>query len=626
MINMKDWSNLAKIIYKRTYSRINETGKSETWEQTVDRVIEGNIGKYRGTPFLEPNEEERLRYFLLNRKASPAGRGLWFSGTTAQEKLGGMGLNNCAYFSLEDIYTLVDVQDYLMLGSGVGVSVEHRFVSKLPKVRKDVEIIHKPTKDADFIIPDSREGWNKLTSKLLKAFFYTGKGFTFSTVCVRGSGEPIKGFGGTASGPIPLIEYVEKVVAILKEREGKHLRPVDCLDIVCCIGEMVVSGNVRRSAIIILGDPWDKEYLKAKRWELGNIPNYRDKANLSVVCDDIEDLHPLFWKTYENGEPFGLVNRTNMQKYGRMGEKKKDNAVGVNPCGEVPLESGEICNLQEIYLPNLSSIEEFREAARLMHRWGKRVSNEDYHNDLTDKIVKKNRRIGTGITGCLQSGLFAPEVLDEVYNIIQKENVEYSKKLGIPESIRTTTVKPSGTLSKLGECTAGIHPAFSRYYIQRVRFSSNDPIVQLLKNTGHKIEFVERFDGTYDRNTVVAEFYVETPEGTQCADENFDTWKQLEVLKTAQKHWSDNSVSVTVYYKREELDTVKQWLKDNLKEIKCISFLCHSEHGFAQAPWEAISKEEYQKLSAKVQPVNFEDIVVGDLESMECEGGSCPLK
>lgn len=623
---MKDWSNLAKIIYKRTYSRITPSGENETWEQTVDRVIEGNIGKYRGTEYLEQNEEERLRYFLLNRKASPAGRGLWFSGTPAQKKLGGMGLNNCAYFSLENIYTLVDVQDYLMLGSGVGVSVEHKFVSKLPKVKKDVQITHQTTTDADFIIPDSREGWNKLTSKLLKAFFDTGKGFTFSSVCVRGAGEPIKGFGGVASGPLPLINYVEKVSAIVKAREGRHLRPIDCLDIICCIGEMVVSGNVRRSAIIILGDPWDKEYLKAKRWELGNIPNYRDKANLSVICDDIEDLHPLFWKTYEDGEPFGIVNRTNMQKYGRMGEKKRDNAVGVNPCGEVPLESGEICNLQEIYLPNLESAEEFKEAGRLMHRWGKRVSDEPYHNPTTDRIVKKNRRIGTGITGCLQSTLFTPDTLNEVYEVIQKENVAYSKQLGIPESIRTTTVKPSGTLSKIGECTAGIHPSFSQYYIQRVQFSSNDKLVPLLREAGHKVEFIKRFDGTYDRDRVTVEFYIKTEDGTACADRDFGTWKQLEVLKMAQKYWSDNSVSITVYYKREELEEVKSWLKDNLNEIKCISFLCHDEHGFDQAPWEAMTAEEYERLGAKVKPIDFEDITLGEMSSVECEGGSCPIR
>lgn len=621
-----DWSNLAKITYKRTYARTLEDGRTENWEQTVDRVIDGNVKKYRGTDALEPNEEERLRYLMLNRKAMPAGRGLWYSGTEAQERLGGMGLNNCAALALDDIFNLVIVQDYLMLGAGMGVSVEHRFTSKIPKVKKGVVVNHLATNDADFIVPDSREGWCKLTAKVLKAFFVTGESFTYSTVCVRGAGELIKGFGGKASGPLPLVTYVEKFSEILRAREGKFLRPIDCLDLVCTIGEMVVSGNVRRSAIIILGDPWDKEYLKAKRWDLGNIPTQRAMANLSVVCDDVDDLHPLFWKTYESGEPFGILNRRNMQKFGRMGEESKDPAMLTNPCAEIALESGEVCNLQEIFLPNLESAEEFKEAARLMHRWGKRVSAEDYHNPLTDKVVKRNRRIGTGVTGCLQSSLCIKGVLNEAYQTIQQENEAYSKVLGIPKSIRTTTVKPSGTLSLIGDCTPGIHPAYSKYYIRRVRFASNDSLVPLLKEAGHHVEFVKRFDGSLDHGTVVADFYCETPEGTPCADENFDTEFQLDLVKMMQKYWSDNSVSVTVYYKREKLNQIKEWLKDNLKEIKTISFLCHNDHGFDQAPYEAITKEEYEKLSVKVNPIDFDKISIGDLESMECSAGVCPIK
>jgi len=622
----KDWSNLAKIVYRRTYARPTGDGTFENWEQTVDRVIEGNIAKYRGTSALETNEEERLRYFLLNRKAAPAGRGLWLSGTQTQADMGGLGLTNCAFFSFDEVFKLVDIQDYLMLGAGVGASVEHRFISKLPRVKKDVVITHTLTKDADYIVPDSREGWCQLTAKVLKSYFVTGKSFTYSTICVRGAGEPLKRFGGTASGPMPLIEFVDKLGQIVKSREGRHLRPIDGLDMICATGEMVVAGNIRRSALIILGDCWDKDFLKAKRWDLGTVPSQRGMANLSVVCDDVDDLHPLFWKTYEHGEAFGLVNRTNMQRYGRAGEKKRDTAVGINPCGEISLEDGEVCNLQEIFLPNLDSVDEFKEAGRLMHRWGKRVSAEPYHLDLTDKVVKRNRRIGTGITGCLQSELFTSNVLDKVYNVIAKENVNYSKILGIPESIRTTTVKPSGTTSLVGDCTPGIHPAYSRYYIRRVRFSSEDPLITVLKDAGHKLDYVQKIDGTLDLRTIVAEFYCQTPEGTPCADENFGLDEQLETLRTAQKHWSDNSVSVTIYYKDGDIPKIKEWLRDNLSDLKTISFLKHSEHGFQQAPYEAITEAEYTKYSAKVQPIDFETITGGEMESQECAGGMCPIK
>ena len=494
---MKEWSNLAKIVTRRTYNR-NDNGVLEKWPDTVERVLKGNITGFN----ISKEEEDRLRYFLTNRKAMPAGRGLWFSGAPSHKKVGGSALSNCWYISGNDWTNFVMAQDLLMLGGGVGLSVEHRFVSKLPKIKKNVIIIHHRTRDADFIVPDSREGWNELTYRVLESFFVTGKSFTYSTYCIRNAGEPIKGFGGTSSGPIPLVEFVNKLCAIFIAREGRSVRPIDAADIICAIGEMVVSGNVRRSAIIILGDPWDKEFLKAKRWDLGSIPSYRAMANFSVVCDDVEDLHPYYWKTYEAGEAFGIFNRTVAQTYGRMGEKKKDTGEGVNPCGEAVLESMENCNLQEIFLPNLDSVKEFEEAAILMHRWGKRVTCEKYHNPKNDEVVKRNRRIGTGITGCLQAPqFFNAEVLDSVYSSIQQENIAYSKELNIPESIRTTVVKPSGTLSFLGDCLPGIHCGWSRYEIRRIRFSSSDSLIPLVRKAGYHIEPVRRFDGSLDHTT-----------------------------------------------------------------------------------------------------------------------------
>lgn len=621
---MHTQSNLAKVVFGRTYTR-EDNGKLETLEDVVNRVIKGNLRTVK-EEFLLPDEENRLRYFMLNIKAMGAGRVLWFSGAPSHATLGGAALCNCWFLTVDDWKNFVIAQDLLMLGGGVGISVEHRYVSKLAKIKRGVKILHRNTRDADFIVPDSREGWCELLRRILESFFVTGKSFSWSTFCLRGAGEPIKGFGGKASGSLPLIEFVVKLAHILQEREGKHLRPIDCSDVVCAIGELVVSGNIRRSAIIIVGDPWDKEYLRAKRWDLGTLPTQRSCANFSVVCDDAEDLHPLFWKTYEIGEPFGVVNRKNIQKYGRMGELKKDTAISVNPCGEATLESYEPCCLQEIFLPNLDGKKEFMEASRLMHRFGKRVTIENFHHEEINEVVHRNYRVGTGITGCLQSPLFNPDTLDEAYEVIQKENVNYSKQLGIPPSIRTTLVKPSGTLSLVGDCTPGIHPAFSKYYIRRVRFASNDRLVPVLKEAGHHIEPVKRFDGTLDHNTLVVDFYCETPDGTPCADSGFDTWKQLDTLLLAQKHWADQAVSVTVYYRKEEIPEIKKWLSNNLKYLKTISFLCHNDHGFVQAPIEAITQEEYEKCVAKVKPIDFTNISGGELDSMECDGGVCPVK
>lgn len=622
---MKPWSNLARVVYSRTYARhIGSSESLEKWPDTVERVIYGNV-KDRD---VSEREIQRLRYFMLNRKAIPAGRGLWYSGSAGHGRLGGVALNNCWFTTADDWLNFVLAQDLLMLGGGVGMSVEHRFVSKLPRIRKGVVVVHKPTKDADFIVPDSREGWCELTRRVLEAFFVTGRSFSYSTVCIRPFGDPIVGFGGVASGPTPVIAFIKKLVSLLVSREGRAVRPIDAADILCAIAEMVVAGNVRRSALIILGDPWDKEYLKAKRWDLGDIPTQRANANFSVVCDDVEDLHPLFWKTYEAGEPFGIVNRKNIQQYARMGERKRDTAVGVNPCAEACLEDGEPCNLQEIALPNLDSVEEFEEAARLMHRYGKRVTMETYHHAKCDEVVKRNRRIGTGITGCLEAAtLFLPDVLDRVYAAIQEENRGYSAELSIEESIRTTVIKPSGTVSKLLDVRGeGLHPGYSRYMIQRVRFAAADPLIPMLRAAGHPMEPVVRFDGSIDHSTMVVDFYVHTPDTLPCADEGWSTWRQLDTLLLAQKHWADQAVSVTVYYRREELPQVKAWLADNLKNIKTISFLCHNEHGFRQAPKEAITADQYERLSSQIIALEDDAIAGGEIDGTECEGGVCPIR
>jgi len=624
---MKPWSNLSRVVYTRTYAR-KDTGILEKFPDTVERIIRGNTDGFN----VPEKELKELEYLLLNRKAGPAGRGWWYSGAPSQKALGGVALNNCWFTTSEDWENFVMAQDLLMLGGGVGLSIEHRYTSKLPRVKNGVQIEHKLTKDADFIVPDSREGWVQLTWRVLEAYFVTGKSFTYSTYCIRGAGELIKGFGGTASGPAPLIKMVEKLCELLSSRSGKMVRPIDAMDVLCMIGEMVVAGNVRRSAIIIIGDAWDKEYLKSKRWDLGPIPTHRAMANLSVACDDVEDLHPSFWKTYEHGEPFGIVNITNIQKYGRMGELKKDTANGTNPCAEATLEGGakkaEPCNLAELPLPNLIDAEEFEFAARSMFRWAKRVAMQKYHIPGAQEVIKRNMRVGIGITGCLQSPLFTAPTLDRVYAAIQDEDEKFSKQYGVNRSIRTTVVKPSGTMSKMMDMQGyeGIHAAYSRYYIQRIRFSASDPIVSQLLAAGHHIEPVVRFDGSLDHNTVVVDFYEQAPDGAPVADEDWNTWKQLDTVKFAQKHWADQSVSVTVYYKKEEIPQLKSWLADNLQYIKTISFLCHNDHGFVQAPKEAISREQYETLSSKVKDLEG-DISGGvDIDGSECESGACPIK
>ena len=637
---MKDWSNLAKIVMRRTYARKDNPltgalgqpdahGDSyyplENWDQIIEREVMGNV-KGRNVPDKEVQELLRLG---KERKAIPAGRGLWFSGTSAHNKLGGVALNNCWFLTASDWYNFVVLADLLMLGGGVGCSVEHKFVSKLPKIKKDVTITHTPGYSARFIVPDTREGWCELMYRVYESYFVTGKSFTYSTSCLRGAGQPIKGFGGISSGPLPLIKFVDNINFILGARAGKHVRPIDAADIITSIGEVVVSGNVRRSAILLLGDCWDKEFLTAKRWDLGQIPAHRSNANYSVVCDDVDDLHPLYWKTFEAGEAFGLVNRKNIQKYGRMGELMKDTAVGVNPCGEATLEPFEPCNLQELILPNIRDVEELELAARLMQRYGQRVTMEKYHHEEIQKVIDRNRRVGTSITGCVASDLYCPAVLDRVYAAIRQENEIYSRELGIPISIRSTTNKPSGTVSKVCDMDGyeGIHAALSRYIIQRIRFASNDPLIPVLAAAGHKMEPVRKLDGSIDHGTQVVDFYVKAPDGSPVVDEGFSTWEQLKVWEIAQKHWSDQAVSVSVYYKHTDIPKIKEWMQNNINIIKTISFMAESEHGYLQAPKEKITEIQFEEWSSQIKPINFEQIGEGgDLDTNECSSGSCPIK
>ena len=294
------FSTVGYITYKRTYARrLNEAdpkSKTEEFTDTVERVIKA-ANDQLGCNF-DADEQERLRKYLMELKGTVAGRFLWQMGTDTVGRLGLASLQNCAFTVIDQpVRPFTWAMDLLMLGSGVGYNIQRQYVDKLPPVNANFSAPTRvTTADADFIVPDSREGWVKLLGKTLKAAFLadTNPTFTYSTILVRGRGAPIKGFGGTASGPEDLCDGIAKISNILEKRAGKKLRPIDCLDIMNIIGSIVVAGNVRRSAQIAIGDPDDVEYLLAKRWDMGNIPSWRAMSNNSVVCSDIKDLHEYF--------------------------------------------------------------------------------------------------------------------------------------------------------------------------------------------------------------------------------------------------------------------------------------------------------------------------------------------
>jgi len=631
------WSTIGYITYKRTYSRrLNEHdvgSPTEEFEDTINRVINASNNQL-GCNFNE-DEQARLRRYMLQLKGTVAGRFLWQLGTDTVGRLGLSSLQNCAFTVVDKpVEPFTWAMDLLMLGSGVGYNIQRENVDKLPPVNEDFKTPTRvDTADADFIVPDSREGWVALLGKTLKAAFLAHKSgkqtFTYSTQLIRSKGAPIKGFGGTASGPEDLVWGINEISKVLEKRVGKKIRPIDALDMMNIIGAVVVAGNVRRSAQIAIGDPDDVEYLLAKRWDMGNIPSWRAMSNNSVVCNDVTDLHEFFWDGYEGkGEPYGLINLKLSRKIGLLGDTRYPDpkVQGYNPCAEQSLADKETCCLAEIFLPNITSYEEFVDVAKLLYRINKHSLALPCHLKATEEIVHANMRMGIGVTGVLQCTDEQKGWLRRAYDELRAFDKQYSEANGFPESVKLTTVKPSGTLSLLPGVTPGCHPAYARYMIRRIRISSNHPLVQVCRDHGYHVEYQQNFDGSEDHSTVVVSFPFRHPDNAVLA-KDMTALDQLETIKWLQENWSDNSVSCTVYYRKEELPEIRKYLKKYYKNShKSLSFLLHSEHGFKQAPLEEITKEQYDELvNATKLITRVEEASIG-LDDSECATGACPIR
>ena len=630
------FDGLGYIIYKRTYARKITPTLTEEWWQTIARSINGaqKVGaKYTA------EEAQELFHLLFHLKCSFAGRMLWQLGTSTVDRFGANSLLNCWFTKITKPEDFLFVFENLMLGGGVGFSVRREDVHELPRVKPGVEITHNEDKDADFIVPDSREGWVKLMEHAFNAWFRTGESFSFSTILVRGAGEPIKGFGGTASGPGILSEGIGLIGSVMRKREGKKLRSVDVLDVCNIIGAVVVAGNVRRSAMLAAGDPDDFLYIRAKNWSTGKVPNWRSNSNNTLQVDSFNQISDEVWNIgYEacaktgmaKGEPYGFFNLKLSQEYGRIKDgplKKRDTCEGVNPCAEITLEDKECCNLVELYLNRIESEEELNRCARLLYKAQKAIASLPFIHEETNKVVRRNMRLGMGVTGITQA-MHKLDWLDRCYTNLREFDREWSRENGWPESIKLTTVKPSGTLSLLAGSSPGCHRLYSKYFIRRVRIASNDPLVKLCADAGYPSEFKRNFDGTEDRSTVVVSFPCNSG-GAEMTEDTGDVIEQLELVKRLQSVWADNAVSVTAYYNTEDLSRLKEWMRDNFQDnLKSVSFLLRHNHGFIQAQLETIDERTYQQMISRVRPISeiTSDIGSEVLEGLECEGGACPIK
>ena len=632
MIETTPWGEIGYVTFKRTYARrlddSNPNSDTEELHDVVNRELDASDKQLK----VGFTNEEKLLYYntRMNLKWSVAGRFMWQLGTNTVDKLGLPSLQNCAGVVVDSpIRPFTWTFEMLMLGSGVGYNIQREYVYQLPKLKDKIEIKRVDAADADFIVPDTREGWVKLLGKVLKAHFYTGKGFTYSVQLVRSKGAVIKGFGGLASGPEELCWGMNEISNILNSRANRKLRPIDCLDIMNIIGFVVVSGNVRRSAQIAIGDYDDMQFLKAKRWDLGPIPNWRSMSNNSVACDDIERLPQEFWDTYKQGEPYGLINLELSRKIGRTGETEysDEGVVVYNPCAEQSLNNYETCCLGMIYLPMISSYDELIQCLQLCYRMCKHSLALHCSLPETEDIVHSLMRMGIGMPGYLQATEEQKGWLNDAYKWLRQYDIDYSKQHGFPVSIKLTTSKPDGTNALLPGVTPGclVNPA-GPYYIRRIRMATNSNLLDVCKAHGYHVEPQINFDGSIDNTTMVVEFPCKVPETTPIAG-NFSWKEQIDVIRRVQREWSDNAVSCTVTYNLEDLEDIKEYLKTYYKdEIKTISFLLYQNHGFKQAPYETISKERYEELIKNTKPITSITVKETDFDVLECENGACPIK
>jgi ribonucleotide reductase alpha subunit len=565
---------------------------------------------------------------MLRLQGTVSGRALWLLDTKLVDQAGIDGLCNCWFCNIIDTSDFRWIMDRLMVGGGVGFSVERANVYKFPKVKK-ASIEHFHADDTDFIVPDTRRGWSDLIERTVQAHF-SGEGFSYSTKLVRPAGAELKTFGGWASGPMILIEGVEDICQLMCERAGKSLRSTDILDIVNIIGKIVVAGSKRRSAQIAIGDPDDALFIRAKRWANGTIPAWRSNSNNTLVVDHYAEIadDPAFWRNFDGGsEPYGLFNRRLSRTMGRLGERRPDPLVeGINPCGESTLEDRGSCNLATIFLPNVESFDQFLDISRILYKVQKATALLPHPDPRTMATIHKSMRLGQNVTGLLQASDEQRSWLAPGYEALRAFDKEWSKVLGVGESIKLTVIQPGGTLSNLPGVTSGIHAAYAPFYIRRARFGAKDPLIEMCRKRGYPIVANIGLDGRPDHNQLIVEFPIQAPVGAPIASE-MTVLEQLEKVVWAQSAWADQSVSVTVTFRPEELPDIKRWLAENYDDkVKAISFLPYSDHGFVLAPYEPISEEEYRKRAAKITTDEIDLHGSSNIDETDCEGGACPTR
>jgi len=631
------WGPIGEFSFLRTYSRTmyleGDKVKKERWHECIRRVVEGCFTVQKKHCFENKvpwdnakaqDSAKEMFDLMFNMKFLPPGRGLWMMGTDYVAKHGSAALNNCAFISTKNIAqdttsAFKFLMDMSMLGVGVGFDTKGA-----GKVQ-----IQKP----DYVkipatVPDTREGWVEVMSIVLYGFLGGGVVPDFDYSKIRPAGALIKGFGGEASGPQPLIELVENIKNLFKKKVGKIISSTDIVDICDMIGKCVVSGNVRRSALISLGAADDIYFMDMKNYDLHPEQNgkegWRWASNNSIRAKVGQDYNSVAERIGNNGEP-GLVWMETAREYGRLSDPPNNadyKAEGCNPCGEQTLESYELCCLVETFPSRHESYEEYQKTLKYSYLYAKTVTLIPTHSEKTNAVMLRNRRIGESQSGIIEAFVKhgRQEMLewcDNGYKYLRHLDNIYSDWMCIPRSIKITSVKPSGTISLLPGVTPGIHYSHAEWYIRRVTLSIISPLAKIMKDAGYKVE-----DSVTDKTACIVEFPIHSENFVKGKGE-VTMWEQFINAADYQAYWCDNQVSITITFKPEEKRDIANALSIFDSKLKSVSLLPLENHGYKQAPYEEITEKQYDKMVSKLTKPDYSSFTEEAKGEKYCDGEAC---
>ena len=636
-------NSVGEITFLRTYSRLKADGTKETWVDVCERVINGmyslqkDHAKTNRLPWSDAKAAASAKEAfdrLWNLKWTPPGRGLWVMGTPlVNEQRNSAALQNCAFVSTGSMVKTDPAKPFAFLMEasmlGVGVGFDDKGADK-------EFVIYAPQEDYTYDIPDTREGWVESTASLINSYLKPDtKAPLFNYEAIRPAGEPIRTFGGTAAGADPLIKLHQYIRELFKDRAGQKLTRRDIADIGNMIGVCVVSGNVRRSAELLIGRIDDEEFLNLKNYD-----KYPERmthgwmSNNSVAVNVGDNLDDIIEGIARNGEP-GVIWMDISKQYGRLADpiNNKDwRIAGYNPCAEQSLESYECCTLVETYLNRHTDLDDFKRTLKFAYLYAKTVTLLPTHWEETNAIMQRNRRIGTSVSGVANfadnKGLpVLRQWMDEGYKTIKSYDTNYSEWLGIRESIKMTTVKPSGTVSILAGESPGVHWTVGGQYFNRaIRFANSDPMLPLFKLANYRVEPASESPDT----TSVVFFPIKSD--AKRSEKDVSIYEKMALAATAQRYWSDNSVSVTISFDPEtESSAIGTALHMYDGQLKTVSFLPSGNHVYPQMPYTQITAEEYEEQGVmKLFPIDFSGVYAGmaadAIGEAYCTTDACEVK